>query len=112
MSNKSQNADDERGLADDSLRNVSVMNDEGLMYGLPSKLFIGGAGLSILLTFMLPWYIGVVFGVVYFSSMYSIHKDDPQALQGWIDAIFNHRKERWCGGKNKGRNIYFINNKE
>lgn len=113
MSKDTQKDDaDERGLRADSLRNVSVINDEGLLYGLPSKLFIGGAALSVALMMVLTWYTGVAFAAIYFPAMYAIHKDDPLAFQGWMDAIFNRRKDRWCGGKNKGRSIYFINDKE
>ncbi|MGK5033196.1 hypothetical protein [Janthinobacterium sp. MDT1-19] len=112
MAIKATNVDeDQQGLSTDSLRNVSVMNDEDMAYGLPTKIFYGGAALSIAFTLMLPWYTGVLFGTIYFTSMYTIHRDDPTAMQGWIDAALNKRKDKWSGGINKGRKIYFINKK-
>jgi hypothetical protein len=71
----------------EKLKDVAVLNDEDLTLGLPTRLLYAGAGLSVILAFLLPIVIGVLFGFVYFSSMYAIHKDDPRALQLWINTI-------------------------
>lgn len=103
---------DDGSLPDDALRHVSVMNDEGLTYGLPSQLFWGGIVLSLAFSFLLSWVIGVLFAAVYFTAMYSIHKDDSKALKGWVDAALRRRLEVWSGGINKSRKIYYIDNKD
>lgn len=80
--------------------------------GLPSTIFFGGVTLTLLFFFMLPWFIGIAFGLVFFTAMYTIHRDDPKALQGWMNAAFMRRKEVWSGGTYKGRKIHIIDDKD
>lgn len=108
-----QKSDDEdSNLKDDALRDSSVINDDGLLFGLPSTIFIGGVALSIVFIFMLHWAVGAVFGVVYFLAMYGIHEEDPKALRGWMNAALSRRKDAWSGGVHKGRKVYFFDMKD
>lgn len=109
--NSSDN-DDESHLKGDSLRHVSVMNDEGLTLGLPSMIFAGGVVMTLTFMFLLPLWIGALFGTVYFMAMYAIHKDDTKAFEGWVNAALKKRKEVWSGGTYKGRKIFIIDNKD
>lgn len=108
-----QKSDDEdSNLKDDALRDSSVINDDGLILGLPSTIFIGGVVFSLLFGAVLHWVIGVVFAVVYFIAMYSIHEDDPKALRGWTNAALRRRKDAWSGAVHKGRKVYFFDIKD
>jgi hypothetical protein len=93
-----------------ALRDVRVMNDEGLTFGLPGPLFFGGLALSGAFAFLLPWFVGVLFGIVYFMAMYGIHTNDPKALTAWVEAL--NRCNVWSGGTNKGRQIFYLSEGE
>lgn len=108
----SNSSDEDSQLLSDSLKHVSVMNDEGETFGLPSLIFAGGVTLTLTLAFLLPIWAGVLFAGVYFPAMYSIHKDDPKAFEGWVNAALKKRKEIWSGGTYKGRKIFIIDNKD
>ena len=97
---------------DDALRDSYVINDDGLVWGLPAAIFGGGMLFSVLFAVVLHWLIGLVFGAVYFMAMYRIHEDDPKALRGWIEAATRRRKDAWSGGVHKGRKIYFFDTKD
>lgn len=101
-----------RNENDEGLTHIAIINDEGLSYGLPSPIFWGGICLSMVLTWILRWYIGLGFAAIYFTAMYAIHKDDPKALRGWIDAALRRRTETWTGGVTKSRSVYYIKNKD
>jgi hypothetical protein len=106
------NDDDETRLNSASLKDVSVMNDDGETLGLPSSLFFLGVATTLVFTFMLRWYIGAAFGLVYFLAMYTIHDEDPKALQSWADALLGRRHVVWSGGKFKNRRIFIIDKKD
>lgn len=95
-------------LQSDSLRHVQAFNDEGLSYGIPTTIFWGGVVLSLTFSFLLKWYIGIVFAFVYFLAMYEIHKDDPKALQAWLDAAISRRTDVWVTEVSKKRKIHII----
>jgi hypothetical protein len=101
--------DDEVGQQD-ALRDVSVLNEDGMKYGLPAQLLYGGLGLTLTFLIMLPWWVGPLFAAIYFTAMYEIHKDDAKALSGWLKAATRQRKEVWIGGRKRSRNIYYIDN--
>lgn len=111
QNNKRQKEDDDSGLRADALQHVQIFNDEGLTYGIPSKLFWLGFIISLTISFMLKWYVGPVFAAVYFLSMYEIHKDDPKAISAWVDAALNRRKEIWVTGLHKQRKLKIIDRK-
>lgn len=101
---------DEKDQQNQSLKDVRIMNDEGLTYGLPSTLFFGGLALSTVFVLVLPWITGVAFALVYFLAMYQIHANDPKALQAWAEAM--RRCSVWSGGSHKGRQIFYLLERE
>ncbi len=92
---------------DNSLLEIRAMNDDGLTFGLPMSLFWGGLGLCIAFSFILMWWIGFLFGFVYFSAMYAIHADDPRAVEAWRRAY--GRPKIWSGGVALKRRINYKN---
>ncbi|RZI40353.1 hypothetical protein EGT07_23715 [Herbaspirillum sp. HC18] len=101
---------DERDQKDQSLKDVRIMNDEGLTFGLPGTLFWGGVALTLVFAFILPIIFGVAFGLVYFMAMYGIHTNDPKALEAWVEAM--GRNTVWSGGSHKGRQISYLLERE
>ena len=112
MSSPSNDQDDNTRLDKDALNHVSVLNDEDLIGGMPTRIFWTGVAATIVFIYLIPWYLGVMFAVVFFTTMFTIHKDDPKALEAWIKVVFSARFDRWSGGSHKARKIYFIDNKE
>lgn len=96
----------------DGLKHVSILNDEGMAWGLPAPILYGGVTMSLAMSWLLAWYIGIGFAAIYFTAMYAIHKDDPKALRGWIAAATWRRQEKWSGGATKSRKVYYLTNKE
>ncbi|WP_395398584.1 hypothetical protein ACHMW6_00195 (plasmid) [Pseudoduganella sp. UC29_106] len=99
-------------LDKDALRHVSTINDEDLKLGIPSKWFYGGAAMSLILGVAVLWYIGILFALVYFLTMHSIHEDDPKALDGWLRLLMPGHKDRWIGGEHVVRQVVFIDKEE
>jgi type IV secretory pathway TrbD component len=94
----------------DSLKDIRVLNDPDLTFGLPKKLFWGGIAITLAFTYMLPWYIGLMFGMVYFATAYAIHKDDPHALPMWTRAL--RRGTHWSAGVYRVRRVKYFNVQE
>lgn len=107
-----KSSDSDSTLKDDALRDTSVINDHSAVLGLPTAIFGGGVVFTLLFAVVLHWTVGIVFGIVYFIAMYSIHEDDPKALRGWLNAAARRRKEAWSGGVHKGRKIYYFDMKD
>jgi hypothetical protein len=89
------------------LREVQVLSHEQLILGLPSKIFGGGLALSVAFMFILPWYIGVIFGVIYFFAMYTIHEKDSRAIIAWRRAL-TKRSNYWSAGQIKRKRFIVI----
>lgn len=94
----------------DALKDIRVLNDPDLAFGLPKKLFWGGIALTLVFGYMLPWVIGVLFGMVYFATAYAIHKDDPHALAMWTRAL--RRGTHSSAGSYRLRRIRYFHIKE
>jgi len=105
-SSKTQSKDEE------SLNDISILNDENLVAGVPAKLFWGGFALSASLIFVMrsAWYIGVIIGFIYFMLLFMMHKDNPNAARGWQRAL--RRPTRWRASYYKKRNIIHLNFEE
>ncbi len=108
---KNDTNEDENGLRSDALKHVQIFNDEGLTIGIPTQIFWGGIAFSIILTFMLRWYIGPLFGFVYLYAMYEIHKNDPKAFKAWVEAARHARRDAWLNGVHKERKIKILDRK-
>lgn len=112
MSSTSDGQDDRKGLDGDSLNHVSVLNDQDLSFGMPTQLFWGGVIMSVVFLYVLPWYFAVLVAGIFFTAMFTIHKDDPGAFDAWMKVIKPGRIERRSGGSHKPRNVYFIDKKD
>lgn len=112
MSSTSNDQDDNKKLDGDALSHVTVLNDEDLIGGIPTKIFWPSVIFTLILVYGIPWYMGLAFGVIWFTAMFTIHRDDPKALEAWMKVVFSRRADRWVGGAHKARKIYFIDNKD
>ena len=89
-----------------ALTTKRVFTHDTILFGLPTPVFILGVALMFTTFFLLEKVLGVVLGILYFKMMYTIHEDDPKALQVWIHAL-KHRKTGWCANKiNRTQIIY------
>lgn len=89
------------------LREVQVLSQDQLVFGLPNQIFGGGLALTVTFMFILPWYIGLLFGVVYFFSMYTIHESDSRAIVAWRRAL-TKRSNYWSAGEVKRKKFLVI----
>ena len=105
-------SDNKNNQQNDALKNIGIMNDEDTKFGIPNTLFFGGIGLSLVFCFMLRWWTGLAFAIVWFLTMYEIHKDDPHALKAWINAAVLKRCDIWTSGTHKQRIIYLLGDEE
>lgn len=112
MSSAKNDQDDNTRLDSDALSHVTVLNDEDLIGGIPTKIFWPAVAFTVILIYAIPWYLGALFGVIFFTTMFTIHKDDPQALEAWMKVAFSRFTNQWIGGTHKLRKIYFIDDKE
>ena len=108
LDNQNSKDKNHQNLQTDALQHVQIFNDEGLTYGIPTTIFWGGVVLSLTFSFILKWYVGIAFGFVYFLAMYEIHKDDPKALEAWLDAAKSKRPDVWVTEVSKKRKIHII----
>lgn len=63
----------------EALKNRKVFKDEKRIAGIPSRIFVGFCGMAGAMAF-LNIYLGIFFGVVMLTTLYVIHKDDPDAF--------------------------------
>lgn len=104
---------DEAQLNQQALQDATVINEDDLVFGLPAKYFYGGLTLTFGLgvAFKSVWYLFCpAFGFVYFTAMYSIHKEDSRGAEGWKRAL--QRPSRWSGGRFKGRRVRVLRERE
>jgi hypothetical protein len=66
-----------------ALQEIRVFSEVPLIFGLPSKLFVGGLVMGGAMALMVAWYIGLTIGVIYFGVMFAIHAEDDKGLQAW-----------------------------
>lgn len=78
---------------------VRVFTKGQTIFGLPSNVFIMGIGISLIIIFFLQKILGIIFLIAYFKTMYSIHEDDPKALEIWISAL-RKRAQTFCSCSN------------
>ena len=72
---------------DTALTNVRAFMENESFLGLPLKAFTLGFVLSLSFGYLLYWSVGILFGLIYFYGMLSIHKDDKQGFSVWRDAF-------------------------
>jgi type IV secretory pathway TrbD component len=86
---------EEKGV--NNFKNRRVFTNQKEYWGIPSNLFIGGAGLIIGISFLVVWWAGLALAGVYFPVMYHIHKQDPRAIQAWMRGI-KRKNSYWVAG--------------
>ncbi len=89
------------------LKEVQVLSQDQQTFGLPTPIFGGGFASSVAFMFILPWYIGFLFGVVYFFAAYTIYKTDNRALSAWKRAL-SKRSNSWSAGGVKRKRFLVI----
>jgi len=89
------------------LKEVQVLSQDQQTFGLPTPIFGGGLALSVAFMFILPWYIGLLFGVVYFFVMYTIHQTDNRAIAAWRRAL-TKQGNSWSAGAAKRKRFLII----
>ncbi|MBL0319168.1 MAG: VirB3 family type IV secretion system protein [Alphaproteobacteria bacterium] len=78
-------------------KNIRAFTRTDVILGLPSMVFVTGISLSLGLGVALHWYVSLFILLAYFPVMFTIHKDDPQALKLWIRTL-SHREYVFRGG--------------
>jgi hypothetical protein len=79
--------------ANQSLREVKIFAKEDSIWGIPSRLFIGSAVLTVALITQIPILFALALGGLMFGVLFTIYNDDPRALQAWQRAF--GRPVRW-----------------
>ena len=93
-------------LIESALSTKRVFTHDTTLFGLPTSVFILGIALMFTTFFLLEKVLGIILGILYFKMMYTIHEDDPKALQVWIHAL-KHRKMGWDASRiNRTQIIY------
>ncbi len=67
--------------------NIRAFTRTDVIMGLPSMVFVTGISISLGLGVALHWYVSLFIVLAYFPVMFTIHKDDPQALKLWIRTL-------------------------
>jgi hypothetical protein len=89
--------------ASQSLQEVKIFAKENTIWGIPSKLFIGSAVLTVALVTQIPTFFALAIGGLMFGVMFSIYNDDPRALQAWQRSM--GRPVRWSACARKARQV-------
>jgi hypothetical protein len=98
---------DGRDEFEQGLKEVQVFTQDQTTYGLPTQIFFGGLVTTVGLIFTLPWFFGALFGVVFFFSMYSIHKTDTRAIVAWSRSVYR-RANSWSAGFVRRKNFLLV----
>ena len=93
-----------------SLREVKIFAKEDTIWGIPSKLFIGSAVMSLGMLTQLPLFFSLVFAGVLFGALFAIYNDDPRALQAWQRSL--GRPVRWSACPLQDREVIVLPFKE
>jgi hypothetical protein len=107
---KSQDKDEE---SQENLRDLNVINDENLTFGIPAKFFWLGFVSTIAFAVVLRavWFLAPLWMLVYYLAIFGIHKDNPNAARAWQRALFR-RPVVWGAGNHKKRTFIFLSNRE
>jgi len=93
-----------------SLQEVKIFAKEDTIWGIPSKLFVGSAGLTIALVTQIPILFALSLGGLMFGVLFTIYNDDPRALQAWQRSI--GRPVRWSAPPQAQRSVAVLPSKE
>jgi type IV secretory pathway VirB3-like protein len=77
-----------------ALSTYRVFTSGDTILGMPSQIFVMGAGISLVIATMLFWVAGILFAMLYFYGMYTIHKDDPKAFYVWKNAYVRQLRNK------------------
>ena len=89
------------------LKEVQAFTCEPLTLGLPTPLFGGGVALTVAFTIILPWFIGLAFGAVYFYAMFAIHAHDARARHAWRRSL-SKRATYWGAGSIRRKKLLIV----
>lgn len=93
-----------------ALAEVKILSGIDTVYGLPRKIFIFTIGMGVIGIYAMHWFIGLIFAGAVMGVMFSIHADDPRAVDVWLRAF--RRADRWSAGLCRKREVVFLNEKE
>jgi hypothetical protein len=93
-----------------SLREVKIFAKEDTIMGIPSKLFIGSAALTVSMITQIPVVFALGMGAVIFGVLFTIYNDDPRALIAWQRSI--GRPVRWSANPRQSREVTVLQFKE
>jgi hypothetical protein len=92
--------------SNDSLHEVKIFAREDTIWGIPSKLFIGSAVLTVAMLTQIPKIFALAMGGLMFGVLFAIYNDDPRALQAWQRSM--GRPVRWSLCPRKPRKVTFL----
>ncbi|MCF2829700.1 MULTISPECIES: hypothetical protein [unclassified Pseudoalteromonas] len=92
----------------DELKNYRSFNDRALVLGIPSKLFGGAVGMSIILVVMISFPFGLAFLVATVVPLYALHKDDPEAANLYLSEFLS--ADKYVHDLKKPMAIRFLDN--
>ena len=89
-----------------SLQEVKIFAKEDTIWGIPSRLFIGSAVLTVAMITQIPTVFALAMGGLMFGVLFAIYNDDPRALQAWQRSM--GRPVRWSALPRKQRKVTLV----
>lgn len=68
-----------------------------MIWGIPRTLFVFGCLIGLVTFLELSKVLGLLFFILYFKLMFSIHEHDPQGFKVWRQTLFQKRSG-WKAG--------------
>jgi hypothetical protein len=98
------------GKSSESLKEVRIFAKEDTIWGIPSKLFIGSAVMTVAMLTQIPIVFALAIGGLLFGVLFAIYNDDPRALQAWQRSM--GRPVRWTANPMRPRKAVMLASKD
>jgi type IV secretory pathway VirB3-like protein len=83
--------------ARNALKNRGVFTRKKEHFGIPAQMFFAGIALSVGIAVTVAWWGGLLLALIFFPTMYHIHKEDPAATEVWLRGL-KRKNTHWVPG--------------